>query len=116
MLYIRKLRQDMGLTLAELGEIVGVSESAVGQYETGKRKPSFEVSLKLGEALHCSTVDLFREESEVAHADDDYTDLIEELQILRDLPETRSVLHTMKNMTPEQIRKMSDWIASMKEI
>ena len=35
--------------MKELGKIVGVSEAAVSQYETGKRQMSNEVLLRLGE-------------------------------------------------------------------
>lgn len=40
--------------MKELGEKVGVSESAISQYETGKREADFETLLKLGEILDCS--------------------------------------------------------------
>ena len=35
----RTLRSDAGRTLAEVGEAVGVSASAVSRWERGKRKP-----------------------------------------------------------------------------
>lgn len=44
----------------------------------------------------------------------DNDDLAEELQILRDNPATRSALRVMKNMTPEEVRLMSDWITMMR--
>ena len=55
---LRKRRIAKGLTMKALGEEVGVSESAIGMIETGKRKPSFELLLILGEALDCSVDDL----------------------------------------------------------
>ena len=52
--YLRKIRKARGLTMKQLGQMVGVTESAIGQYETDKRNPSYEMLLKLGEALGCS--------------------------------------------------------------
>lgn len=44
--------------MKELGKKVGVSESAIQLYESQKRKPNFEMLLKLAEALDCRAVDL----------------------------------------------------------
>ena len=46
---IRDLRRDRGMTMKELGAILGVSESAISQYETGKRQPDNETLLRLSE-------------------------------------------------------------------
>ena len=51
---LRVARKSKGLTMKELGEKVGVSESAISQYETGKREADFETILKIGEVLDCS--------------------------------------------------------------
>lgn len=51
---LRQIRTSRGLTMAELGQMVGLSESAIGHFENGRRKPDFEILLKLGEALNCS--------------------------------------------------------------
>ena len=49
MIRIRELRKKCGITMKELGEKIGVAESTVSQYETGKRQPDYETMLKLGE-------------------------------------------------------------------
>lgn len=41
-------------------------------------------------------------------------ELQECLEILRDRPETRALLHAGKNMTPEQVAKMAEFMQSMK--
>lgn len=56
---LRKLRKAKGLTQKQLGDLVGVSESFVSQMESGKKLPSFEVALKLGEVLECESTDFF---------------------------------------------------------
>ena len=59
---LRVARKEKGLTMKELGEKVGVSESAISQYETGKREADFETLLKIGEVLECSVDYLLRGE------------------------------------------------------
>lgn len=46
---IRELRKAKNMTLKDLGKILGVAESTVSQYETGKRQPDNETLLMLGE-------------------------------------------------------------------
>lgn len=58
MVNLRLLRTRSGLTMKELAAKVGVTESAVGQWETGKRTPKYEMLLKLAEALDCSVADI----------------------------------------------------------
>lgn len=49
MLKLRELRKRCGITMKELGNEIGVAESTVSQYETGKRQPDYETLLKLSE-------------------------------------------------------------------
>ena len=60
MLMIREARKAKGLTMKQLGAMLGVSESAMSQYETGKRRPDYELLLKLSEILDCSVDYLLR--------------------------------------------------------
>lgn len=55
---LRKLRKAKGLKQNELAKLVGLSESAISQIESGKRKPSYETLLKIAEALDCESSDL----------------------------------------------------------
>lgn len=63
---LRRIRKLRGLKQKELAEIVGVSESSISQYESGKKQPSFEIALKLAEALDCESADLVSSRSFVA--------------------------------------------------
>lgn len=36
---LRTLRKQKGITMKQLGAVVGVSESAISLYETGNRQP-----------------------------------------------------------------------------
>lgn len=55
---LKRIRKARGLTQEELGNIVGVSKSSISQYESGNKTPSFEIALKLAEALDCESADL----------------------------------------------------------
>lgn len=59
---IRELRKQHGLTMRELGEKIGVSESTISLYETGKREPNYETLLKIAELFNVSVDYLLRGE------------------------------------------------------
>lgn len=44
---LKKLRKSRGLSLKELGEILGVAESTVSLYENGKREASYSILKRL---------------------------------------------------------------------
>lgn len=46
---LRELRKSKGISLKELGAIIGVAESTMSLYENGKRQPDYETLLKLAE-------------------------------------------------------------------
>ena len=48
---IRRIRQERGLTLKQLGELVGVSESYIRAYESGRRNPKLKSLEALAQAL-----------------------------------------------------------------
>ncbi len=51
---IREERKAQGLTMKELGGIIGVSEQAISQYELGKRAIKYEVLEKIAAAFGMS--------------------------------------------------------------
>lgn len=46
---IRELRRAKGLTMKQLGEILGLAESTISHYETGRRQLDNETLLKISE-------------------------------------------------------------------
>ncbi|MBR3764784.1 MAG: helix-turn-helix transcriptional regulator [Clostridia bacterium] len=54
MLKIRELRKTSGMTMKELGSIVGVSEGAISHYETGRREPDPDMLGRIANALNVS--------------------------------------------------------------
>lgn len=51
---IYKYRKNRNMTQRELAAAVGVTASAITQYETGARKPDIVTLKKLAAALHCT--------------------------------------------------------------
>lgn len=51
---LSQLRKSKGLSMLQLGEILGVSDEAVRLMERGKRSPSFEVLLSVAEFFSVS--------------------------------------------------------------
>ena len=99
---LRRLRKAKGLTMKELGEKVEVTESMIQMLETGKRKPSFELLLKLGEVLDCSVDDLVREEKEpVTESDGSVDDL--GLAVSQADERTRELIKRILGYSPDQV-------------
>ena len=106
---IRAARKAKGMTMKELGALIGTTESAVSYYETGKREPKYETLLMIAEALDTSVGYLMGYETKKAPTTDgeglvnDDPELTEYLQELQSRPEMKMLFHTFKSATKEQI-------------
>lgn len=49
---LKELRQQAGLSLAEVGKGVGLATNTISRYETGQREPKIEVWQKLADFFH----------------------------------------------------------------
>jgi len=88
---LRELRKSKGISLKELGAIIGVAESTMSLYESGKRQPDYETLLKLAE-YYGVTVDYLLRGSEEER-------LPEELVILN---------RKARNWSPEKRKQLLD--------
>lgn len=52
--YLRKRRKELGMTQAELSQLLNLSDGAVAKYETEARIPRLEVLLKYSRVYHVS--------------------------------------------------------------
>lgn len=85
MFYLRDIRKKRKMTMKELGEKVGVTESAIQQYEVQKRKPDYEMLLKLSEALDCTVLDLLHGFPKPAETESLPWELPDDLEDLRSI-------------------------------
>jgi transcriptional regulator with XRE-family HTH domain len=51
---LKQYREKKGLTMRQVADKLGVTESCYCLYENGKRKPSFEVLVKLAKIYGCT--------------------------------------------------------------
>ena len=58
-------REKTGLTQKEVAERLGIDQSSVSLWETGKTAPRVAVLVKLAELYHCSLDELLSRESPV---------------------------------------------------
>lgn len=110
MLKLRELRKKCGLTMKELGIEIGVAESTISQYETGKRQPDYETLLKLSEYFGVSVDYLLGREikektpskiGEGHRPPDEET--LRLLEILEDRPDIRYLAAASEKATPEHV-------------
>lgn len=97
MLKIKYYRKLKGLTLEELAKMVDVTDGTISNYERGTRKPSYEMLLKLAEALDTDVAHLLGTASE----DDE---LLEYLEELRTRPEMKMLFDSSRHMSIDQVK------------
>ena len=56
---LRARRRELGMTQRDLACVVGVTPSAISQWERGEYHPSYQASSKLAKALGMNARDLF---------------------------------------------------------
>lgn len=108
---ISELRSKRDLTQAELGEIIGESigvsltQSAIGQYERGVRRPSLEIIEALSDTFNVSIDYLFGKTEEKLTVDKYLKlDTIE----LEELLKTRNVTFQNKLLTERDKQRLLD--------
>ena len=52
---IKLLREELGLKQDELAKALNISPSSIGMYETNKREPNNEITIKLADFFGVST-------------------------------------------------------------
>lgn len=60
---IKQARKQAKLTQEQLGKLIGVSGSMIGQWELEHRHPTEKTARRLCEALHCRITDLYEVQS-----------------------------------------------------
>ncbi|HAH50264.1 MAG TPA: hypothetical protein DCL80_02990 [Balneola sp.] len=85
---ISEYRSSLGMNQSELGELIGLSQAAVSQFEKGLRRPTPNVIKKLCRALKIEEDDLFSEE-EVEY-------------------DKKILARNLNELTPEAVRKLKE--------
>ena len=98
---LREARKAKGYTMKQLGQLLGVTESAVSFYENGKRQPSIEMAMQIANLLEVPVAYLLGEGQEQAPPATE-----EELD--------DAIVGMLGDLTPEEVQRVQDFIAGMK--
>ena len=69
MLNIRKIRERKKISQGSLAALIGVTQGAVSQWESGKTTPTAQNIIDLARILDCTTDDILIAEKEDNHND-----------------------------------------------
>ena len=94
-----ELRRQQGLSQQQLAEATGLSRSAIGMYETGRREPDMDTLRLLSDFFKADMNTL------VSPPSDETAELNELLETLRGREDMRMLFKLAKNATPEDVRK-----------
>lgn len=97
MLQIKELRKQNNITMKRLGEIVGVSESCISQYENGKRQPDNDMLKRLADFFNVSVDQLLGRKETVS--------LDEQLS-----KEEFALFGEVRDLTTEEKKRVLDFI------
>lgn len=109
---LKKVRQERGITQAELASKAGVSTGLIGQIESGKVEPSIKTLEKIAAALSLSPCYFVA-------SDDELTSLLKpmnpELKELLVNPKVRPVLELLADCTSDEINFILKFVQLYKE-
>lgn len=102
-----ELRRSRGLSQQQLAEALGLSRSAIGMYETGKREPDMDV-LKIFSDFFMVDMNTL-----VSPPSDETSELSELLEALRNREDMRMLFKLAKDATPDDVRKAVEIIEGL---
>lgn len=98
---IQAARKAKGLTLKQLGDIIGISESAVSNIERGRNKPSGSTLILLCEKLGINRAWLETGEGEMFAPTTEQAETARMIEAISDSPAMRSLLATWAQLSDE---------------
>ena len=98
---IQAARKAKGLTLKQLGDIIGISESAVSNIERGRNKPSGSTLILLCEKLGIDREWLETGEGEMFAPTTEQAETAKLIESISDSPAMRSLLATWAQLSDE---------------
>ena len=108
-----ELCAEKGLSPSAAAEEIGMAGAHVTRWKNGS-VPTDKTILRIARYFGVS-MDYFKEDAQKekpAVTNDD--ELAESLEILRERPETRALLHASKGLTAEQVQKMAEFMLFVK--
>ncbi len=76
---IKHCRQLRNLTQAQLGESIGLAESTISMYESGKREPDMDTIETIADVLNVRMIDIIPKATDQSFSADQLSDLDREI-------------------------------------
>lgn len=111
---LRDKRKELGITQPQLAEILGVSQSAIGSWETDTNSPRATLLYDLFDILHCDANYLFQDETRELYKDkatpEEFENIIKKYRSLDDYgKETVSYILDREINRAQQVREVSEY-------
>lgn len=105
---IRALRKEAGLTMKQLGAIMGVSESTISLYETGKNEPDISMLKRMAEYFGVS-IDTLLGCNSFANAQEAKKQLPAQGEELDE-----SLVSMLLDLNPQDAQRVQDFVQGLK--
>ena len=106
-----KLCNSKGKKPSVVAEEIGLSKSLVTRWKSGSGITD-STAQRIADYFGITREELMEEKEETSPSKED--ELAEELQMLRDDPDARAVLRSMRSLKPEQVLLLRQWMETMK--
>lgn len=109
---LKQLRKSRGLSQIKLANDLNVSKSLIAAYETGTRKPSYEMLIDLSSYFKVSADYIIGNTNNVVYQLDQQTNDL--LQKLLARPDLCRILNTAYNFPPSTVNQLADFMENIR--
>ncbi|ABY93705.1 XRE family transcriptional regulator [Thermoanaerobacter brockii subsp. lactiethylicus] len=109
---IKELRKKKGITQKELASYLGISDRAVGYYESGQRTPPPDILQKIADFFNVSTdyllgrTNIYNPADEITEAVFDDPELLEFWRELKEREDLKLLFKQTKKLSPKDIKQI----------
>ena len=108
---IKRIREQYGLTQADLGDIAGVSDKAVWTWENGTAEPRMGAIQRIADHFGISKGSIIEDETPEYYLDQDVAAKAQEIY---EDPETRILLDAKRDLSEEDLDVVLNMIKALK--
>jgi len=108
---LRNLRNEKNMSMKALGDSIGVAESTISLYETGKREPDFSTIINIAKYFDVSIDYLMglNEQKKASPSEDELAPLLQE-------PLMKEIYETALQLSPEARKIILAQIGAVKDL
>ena len=105
---LKELREQKGMSQAELANILDVAQQTVASWERDKSSPNYEILQNIADFFHVSTDSLLGRDSPQGYYLDEETARI--ANEMKENPGRRVLFDATRNLSPEKIKQVKDFV------